>query len=195
MYYGDELPEELRPEASQNIQKEKAKDKPSKDRKANSELHDLVGKANKTDSEAASSFLPTHAHSRVEEPLSRTKSLLYFQKKIPMYSNESHIDRAIANRLKNLKRMDVQEVREPKLAIKQQTIVNKTQTALSISIKNSPASSLRDQDLAEIGQNLFTRFVYVLIFDRVIFAGSNVVSWCVFVKPKDVKLTSISNLN
>jgi hypothetical protein len=157
-----------------------------KHNRVKSELLDMVSRPYKNDSDVPSSFLPTHAHSGVDEPVPRTNSLLHFKKKIPQYSNESHIDRAIVNRLKSLKKLDIQEAKEPKLAIKQQSVVNKTQSLMASVRKTSPQGSLRTQSIEEPRSHMCTRFVYILVFDRVIFAGSNVVSWCVYMKPRDV---------
>jgi hypothetical protein len=159
-----------------------------KHEKTKSMLLDLMDKQVRTEDEFPSSLMHTNLHSRVDEPLAQTQSFTHFKKQTPMHSNESHIDRAIMTRMKNLKRLAVQETRETKLAMKQQAVVLKTQQVFAAPMdKSSMYSSGRlpeSPDTSTIGKT--TRFVYVLIFDRVIFAGSNIISWAVFVKPKDV---------
>lgn len=151
-----------------------------------SELFEMMNRQNKTESELISSFVPTQVNSRIDEPIQKVSNFAHFKKKESLHSNEGHIDRALASRLRNLKKLSVLERYEPKLAIKQQTIISKTLSALSASRQGSPQNFNRKQDSVQQATTGTTRFVYLLVFDRVIFAGSNFVNWAVFVKPRDV---------
>lgn len=130
----------------------------------------------------------TRSHSRIDQTDTCDASRV-FRKQVPTFSNERHVDRAVLLRLQRLKGLQVDSRQEARLAAKREAVVRKTRTALSVLLDGSHDSHAARRAALPSAADAGTGggFVYVAVFDRVLFAGSHITSYAVFPRPTQVR--------
>ena len=132
-----------------------------------------------------------------------------FKKVTPSFSNDLHVDRAVMLRLDKLARMQVDVGIDARLAVKRQAVMRQSLTAVagvvdrgsgsqavdrgsgSQAVDRGSGSQAVDRGKADIcgvndGRRADDGYVYVIVFDRVMFAGSHIISYSVFARPVKV---------
>lgn len=119
-------------------------------------------------------FMETPAESpkKDQENISPT-----FKIDLPILSNERHMENILLKRKYNLTKMSVDESLEPALYLKKHILTSTPSSPAPLKNRKPKAGSGIATD------EQFSKYVYVIVFDRVIFAGSNVITSALFSKP------------
>ena len=114
-----------------------------------------------------------------------------FKKVTLSFSNDLQVDRTVMLRLDKLARMQVDVSIDAKLTAKRQVVMRHTLTVVADDVdrgSGSPAVDRGKPDRRGVndGRPADDGYVYVIVFDRVMFARSHNISYSVFARPVKV---------
>ena len=132
----------------------------------------------------------TNSHSMIDQTATCDISRM-FKKVTPSFSNDLHVDRAVMLRLDKLARMQVDVGIDARLAVKRRAVMRQTLTGVAGVVDRGSGSLAVDLGKADRhgvndGRRADDGYVYVIVFDRVMFAGSHIISYSVFARPVKV---------
>lgn len=155
---------------------------------------------------------PTHKSDQFEKRIDLTDELGQpspvldhpgvFKLEIPSFSNEKQKDRTLRMRLKNIKKLSVNEAQEPKLAMKKANLLSKAAKAGFEFPGSNEVSTLAQtpemfhtasqSQVYESPSKSVSRFVSILVLDRTLLAGSHLLPQHILPKPLPARTNSLS---
>ena len=110
----------------------------------------------------------------------------YFRLGIPKQMSDSHMSDILKKRLASLRKMSVDEAKEPRMGLKKQTIISKAESMIVGSHEASQAADHLASNTQSFVPATPSHFLHLIVFDRVIFMGSYIVASLVHKKPRSV---------
>ena len=114
----------------------------------------------------------------------------YFKMEAAGGGQEKHVNSVLRRRLLSLKQMSVDEVLEPKVSLKRQKLMSKTESLVLGSPEASqtyPVEYCVSNSQSQVAHSSPSRYLHMMVFDRVIFMGSYIVTSRTFMRPKSVR--------